>query len=182
MGGRSVPHTTCPRNRNGVTSIATKSRSTLSVGSDHAGFLLKEYLVPRLGTEGYEVLDRGTSSTDPVDYPPICEAVGLDVADGTAERGIVIGGTGGGEMIAANKVPGVRAVVCTDVFSAKMARVHDDANVLALAARMTAPEHAYEIVRAWLTEAFAGGRYQRRLDQIAEIESRAGRTRVEVSP
>jgi ribose 5-phosphate isomerase B len=171
MGGRSVPHTTCPRDRNGVTSIATKSRSTLSVGSDHAGFLLKEYLVPRLGTEGYEVLDRGTSSTDPVDYPPICEAVGLDVADGTAERGIVIGGTGGGEMIAANKVPGVRAVVCTD-----------DANVLALAARMTAPEHAYEIVRAWLTEAFAGGRYQRRLDQIAEIESRAGRTRVEVSP
>lgn len=145
----------------------------IAIGADHAGYLLKQYLIERLTSDGHEVRDCGTDSTDPVDYPFICERVGREVVASDAEFGIVIGGTGGGEMIAANKVNGVRAVSCADVFSAKMSREHDDANVIALGARITAAEHAYEIVRVWLETPFLGGRYARRVAQIGEIEEHA---------
>jgi ribose 5-phosphate isomerase B len=145
----------------------------IAIGSDHAGFRLKEHLKQVLEQDGHEVDDLGTRSEEPVDYPPICAAVGRKVADGAAERGIVLGGSGQGEQIAANKVPGVRAALCNDVFTARLSREHNDANVLSMGGRIVGEGMAGEILRLWLATAFDGGRHARRVAQIADIEKGA---------
>jgi ribose 5-phosphate isomerase B len=140
------------------------------IGADHAGFVLKEHLKQTLQRLGHSVDDYGTHSEESVDYPPICMAVGQAVADGRADRGIGLGGSGQGEQIAANKVAGVRAALCNDLFTARLSREHNDANVLAMGGRIVAFGLADEIVTLWLATAFAGGRHQRRIDQILEAE------------
>jgi len=142
----------------------------VAIGADHAGFLLKEHLKQTLQRLGHSVEDFGTDSEASVDYPPICMAVGRAVVGGLADRGIVLGGSGQGEQIAANKVAGVRAALCNDLFTAKLSREHNDANVLSMGGRIVAFGLADEIVELWLTTAFAGGRHQRRIDQITEAE------------
>ena len=142
----------------------------VAMGADHAGFLLKEHLRQTLQRLGYVVEDFGTDSEVPVDYPPICMAVGRAVADGRADRGVVLGGSGQGEQIAANKVPGVRAALCNDLYTARLSREHNDANVLSMGGRIVAIGLADEILELWLNTAFAGGRHQRRIDQITDAE------------
>jgi ribose 5-phosphate isomerase B len=145
----------------------------IAIGADHAGFPLKEHLKRTLAGLGHEVIDVGTHSEEPVDYPEICATVARAVVDGAAARGIVLGGSGQGEQIAANKVPGTRAALCNDLYTARLSREHNDANVLAIGARIVAPTLADEILRVWLETAFAGGRHQRRIDQIAALERAA---------
>jgi ribose 5-phosphate isomerase B len=142
----------------------------VAIGADHAGFLLKEHLKQTLQHLGHVVEDYGTTSEESVDYPLICMAVGRAVSDGRVERGIVLGGSGQGEQIAANKVPGVRAALCNDLFTARLSREHNDANVLSMGGRIVAFGLADEIVALWFTTPFAGGRHQRRIDQILEAE------------
>jgi ribose 5-phosphate isomerase B len=144
----------------------------IAIGADHAGFLLKEHLKQTLAGLGHTVDDHGTGSEAPVDYPPICLSVARAVAEGRADRGIVLGGSGQGEQIAANKVPGVRASLCNDLFTAILARQHNDANVLAMGGRIVAFMLADEILALWLNTAFEGGRHQRRIDQISAAETR----------
>ena len=143
----------------------------ISIGADHAGFKLKQHVVEYLRGLGHDVDDRGTHTEESVDYPGICADVGREVVDGRADRGIVIGGSGQGEQIAANKVPGVRAALCNDLYTARMSREHNDANVLAMGGRIVAPGLADEIVKLWLETPFEGGRHQRRVDQIHAIEN-----------
>ena len=143
----------------------------VAIGADHAGFVLKEHLKQTLQRLGHTVEDFGTDSEASVDYPPICMAVARAVADGRADRGIVLGGSGQGEQIAANKVAGVRAALCNDLFTARLSREHNDANVLSMGGRIVAFGLADEILDLWLRTAFAGGRHQRRIDQITEAES-----------
>jgi ribose 5-phosphate isomerase B len=145
----------------------------IAIGADHAGFALKEHLVATLVRLGHDVDDRGTYNDAPVDYPPICADVARLVVAGRAERGIVVGGSGQGEQMAANKVHGIRAALCNDLYSARLAREHNDANVLAMGGRIVAFELADEIVALWLITPFEGGRHQRRIDQIADIEKQA---------
>ena len=142
----------------------------IAIGADHAGFLLKEHLRQTLEQLGHVVDDRGTHSEEAVDYPPICIAVGRAVAEGRAERGVVVGGSGQGEQIAANKVAGVRAALCNDLYTARLSRLHNDANVLSMGGRIVAFGLADEILKLWLETPFEGGRHQRRLDQIANAE------------
>ena len=142
----------------------------VAIGSDHAGFRLKCHLVETLEKEGHEVLDFGTDSEASVDYPPICAAVGRAVVGGEADRGIVLGGSGQGEQLAANKVKGVRAALCNDLYTARLSRQHNDANVLSMGGRIVAEGLADEILRLWLDTEYEGGRHQARLDQIADIE------------
>jgi len=142
----------------------------IAIGADHAGFALKQHLVPLIRQLGHEVDDRGTDSEEPVDYPGICAGVGREVVAGRADRGIVLGGSGQGEQIAANKVHGVRAALCNDLYTARLSREHNDANVLAMGGRIVAPGLADEIVKLWLSLSFEGGRHQRRIEQIAAIE------------
>ncbi len=147
----------------------------IAIGADHAGFRLKEHLVDTLRALGHEVNDFGTDSDEPVDYPPICASVARAVASGSVERGIVLGGSGQGEQIAANKIRGIRAALCNDLHTARLARQHNDANVVAVGARMHSAEEATAIVEAFLAEPFSGAaRHQRRIDQLAEYE-RTGR-------
>jgi len=143
----------------------------VAIGADHAGYQLKQHLVATLEKLGHEVDDHGTHSDQPVDYPPICARVGQAVVEGKAERGIVLGGSGQGEQIAANKVHGVRAALCNDLYTARLSREHNDANVLAIGARIVATGLADEILALWLGTEFEGGRHQPRIDQIAEIEA-----------
>ena len=145
----------------------------IAIGADHAGYPLKAHLVGWLTEAGHEVVDHGTDSTESVDYPPFCAAVGLDVAAGRAERGIVLGGSGQGEQLAANKVRGVRAALCHDLYTARLSRAHNDANVLAMGGRIVAEGLAEEIVGLWLATPFDGGRHARRVDQLAAIEDDA---------
>ncbi|HET9671820.1 MAG TPA: ribose-5-phosphate isomerase [Actinomycetota bacterium] len=140
------------------------------IASDHAGFPLKQELVGFLAEEGHEVQDLGTDSTDPVDYPAFCAAAARAVVAGDADRAIVLGGSGQGEQIAANKVDGARAALCHDLFLARLSREHNDANVLAMGARVIAPAYAREVVRTWLTTPFEGGRHEARLEQLGRIE------------
>lgn len=140
------------------------------IGSDHAGYRLKEHLKDVMKADGHTVDDLGTHSEEPVDYPPICAAVGRAVAAGDAERGIVLGGSGQGEQIAANKVPGVRAALCNDLFTARLSRQHNDANVLSMGGRIVAEGLADEILAMWLATPFDGGRHARRVAQIVELE------------
>jgi ribose 5-phosphate isomerase B len=142
----------------------------VAVGADHAGYPLKQHVVALLRELGHDVDDLGTDSEASVDYPPICAAVGRAVASGGADRGVVIGGSGQGEQIAANKVHGVRAALCNDLFTARLSREHNDANVLSMGGRIVAPGLADEIVRLWLDTPFDGGRHARRVAQIASIE------------
>jgi ribose 5-phosphate isomerase B len=140
-------------------------------GSDHAGFGLKTALIAYLsGSSDHVVTDIGTHSTEPVDYPPICAEVARIVVVGGADVGVVIGGSGQGEQIAANKVRGARAALCHDEFTARFARRHNNANVLSLGARLIAPELAETILDEFLAESFEGGRHVARLEQIAAIE------------
>jgi ribose 5-phosphate isomerase B len=142
----------------------------VAIGADHAGFALKQHLVKTLIDLGHEVDDLGTGSEEPVDYPPICAAVGHAVADGRADRGVVLGGSGQGEQISANKVKGVRAALCNDLYTARLSREHNDANVLSLGGRIVAPGLADEILKLWLTTEFEGGRHARRVKQILDLE------------
>ena len=142
----------------------------IAIGADHAGFPLKQHLVTVLRALGHDVDDRGTHTGASVDYPGICADVGREVVAGRADRGIVLGGSGQGEQISANKVRGVRAALCNDLYTARMSREHNDANVLAMGGRIVAPGLADEIVKVWLDTAFEGGRHQRRVDQISAIE------------
>ena len=142
----------------------------IAIGADHAGYALKQHLIGILRQLGHEVDDRGTTSQATVDYPPICADVAEAVSSGRADRGIVLGGSGQGEQIAANKVLGARAALCHDIYLARLSREHNDANVLAMGGRIVAPALAEEIVKVWLTTAFEGGRHQRRVEQIAAIE------------
>jgi ribose 5-phosphate isomerase B len=142
----------------------------IAIGADHAGFLLKEHLKGTLQRLGHAIDDHGTHSEESVDYPPICIAVARAVADGHAERGIVLGGSGQGEQIAANKVAGIRAALCNDLYTARLSREHNDANVLSMGGRIVATGLADEIVALWLRTAFEGGRHQRRIEQIAAAE------------
>jgi ribose 5-phosphate isomerase B len=142
----------------------------IAVGADHAGFTLKEHLKTTLASLGHTVDDRGTHSEAPVDYPPICIAVAQEVAAGRADRGLVLGGSGQGEQIAANKVSGIRAALCNDLYTARLSREHNDANVLSMGGRVVAFGLADEILALWLETAFEGGRHQRRIDQISDAE------------
>jgi len=142
----------------------------IAIGADHAGFSLKEHLKTTLASLGHEIEDYGTHSEASVDYPPICAAVGRAVVERKADRGIVLGGSGQGEQIAANKVRGVRAALCNDLYTARLSRQHNDANVLSMGGRIVAFGLADDILTLWLSTPFEGGRHQKRLDQIAEIE------------
>ena len=142
----------------------------IAMGCDHAGFRLKEDLKSFLEDEGHEVLDCGTNSEEPVDYPAFCAAAARAVAAGEADRAIVLGGSGQGEQMVANKIAGVRAALCNDIHLARLSREHNDANVLSLGGRIVAAEYAREIVRTWLATPFDGGRHAARIEQIAEIE------------
>jgi len=142
----------------------------VAIGADHAGFLLKEHLKQTLQRLGHTVEDFGTDSEASVDYPPICMAVGRAVADLRADRGIVIGGSGQGEQIAANKVAGVRAALCNDLFTARLSREHNDANVLSLGGRLLGDTLSLAIVDVFLGTEWQGGRHAARVEQLREIE------------
>jgi ribose 5-phosphate isomerase B len=145
----------------------------IAIGADHAGFSLKQHLVATLARLGHDVNDRGAYSDASIDYPPICADVARLVVSGGADRGIVIGGSGQGEQMTANKIHGVRAALCNDLYTARLSREHNDANVLALGGRVVGFGLAEEIVALWLATAFSGGRHQRRVDQMMEIERQA---------
>src|SRR4051812_24758279 len=140
----------------------------IAIGSDHAGFHHKALLVDALRSRGIEVKDFGTDSTEAVDYPLFIRPVAEAVARGEYDRGIVLGGSGNGEAIVANRVRGIRCALCWNVESAKLARAHNDANMISLGERMVSAETAIAILDAWLTTPFDGGRHARR---IAEIDA-----------
>jgi ribose 5-phosphate isomerase B len=142
----------------------------ISIGSDHAGFRLKATVIDHLTAAGHEVIDVGTDSEEPVDYPKFCAASAREVIRGRADLGIVIGGSGQGESISANKVHGIRAALCHDEFTARLSRAHNNANVLSLGARVLAAELALVILDTWLATPFEGGRHVARIEQIAAIE------------
>jgi len=147
----------------------------LAVAADHAGFHLKQAVVEYLREAGYQPLDLGTEGPEPVDYPDFARALGQAVLQGKAERGILICGSGVGASVAANKLPGIRAGLCHDTYSARQAVEHDDMNVLCLGARVIGVELALEVVRAFLEASFSGGeRHRRRLAKIAEMERGLG--------
>ncbi len=142
----------------------------IALGADHAGYPLKVAVAKHLADQGHDVIDLGTDSEASVDYPPFCAAVGRAVVTGDADFGIVMGGSGQGEQIAANKVHGVRAALCLDEFTARLAREHNDANVLSLGGRILAETFALQVVDVFLATDFEGGRHVARLEQISEIE------------
>lgn len=145
----------------------------MAMGADHAGFQLKESLAAYLGELGWEIVDVGTDSTDPVDYPDPAEAVGMALLEGRTERGILICGSGVGASVAANKLPGIRAGLCHDTYSARQGVEHDDMNVLVMGARVIGPELAREVVRAFLGAKFTGEeRHLRRLEKVHRLEER----------
>jgi ribose 5-phosphate isomerase B len=142
----------------------------IAIAADHNGVPLKTALMAWLTEHGHEVDDRGTDGTTTVDYPPLCADVAYQVTGGQADRGIIIGGSGSGEQMACNKVRGIRAGVCHDLFTTQIARAHNDANVLIIGAKIVAPALAEMITELWLTTPFKGGQHQQRLDQIAALE------------
>lgn len=144
----------------------------IAIGADHAGFELKEKLRQHLAAKGFDVDDRGTASPESVDYPDFARAVGEEVAARQADFGLLVCGTGIGMSIAANKVPGIRAANAGSVEAARLSREHNDANILTLGARMLDARTAQDILDAWLATSFSGGRHQRRVDKITELESR----------
>jgi ribose 5-phosphate isomerase B len=143
------------------------------VGSDHAGFPLKQEVADSLRQEGHEIVDVGAFSAEPSDYPDFAEAVAKAVCDGRAERGVLLCGSGVGASVAANKVPGIRAAICHDSYSAHQGVEHDDMNVLVLGSRIIGPALAHDLVRAYLSARFTGEeRHVRRLDKVKAIEAR----------
>ena len=142
----------------------------IAIAADHNGLAMKAQLTGWLKDHGHEVDDRGTHGTETVDYPPLCADVGHQVVDGPADRGIVIGGSGSGEQMACNKIAGVRAGVCHELFTAQIARANNDANILIIGAKIVAPALAELILDVWMNTPFKGGLHQRRLDQIAALE------------
>lgn len=142
----------------------------IALGADHAGYELKDKIKRKLQADHHDVTDEGTSSPDSVDYPDFARKVGDDVAAGRADRGILVCGSGIGMSMAANKVPGIRAANVTSEYEAQMSREHNDANVLALGARILDDDRAFAIVEKWLATQFAGGRHQRRVDKIAALD------------
>jgi len=141
----------------------------IAIGSDHAGFRYKEMIRAHLEALGHEVQDFGTHSEEPVDYPLFIRPVAEAVARGEFERGIVLGGSGNGEAIVANRVRGVRCALCWNVETARLGRAHNNANVISIGERTIAPDEAIAIVNTWLTTPFDGGRHQRRIDLIDVI-------------
>ena len=144
---------------------------TISLGADHAGFLLKEYVKSYLVSQKYQVLDFGTDSENPVDYPDFIFPAAQSVAEGKAEVGIVFGGSGNGEAIVANKVYKIRCAVCWNEDSARLAKEHNNANIISLGARLVKKEDALKIVNAWLSATFQGDRHLRRIQKIADYEN-----------
>ncbi len=144
--------------------------TAVALGADHAGYQLKEALLAWLSGRGFRVLDFGTHAREPVDYPDYAGPVAEAVATGAAARGVLVCGTGIGMAMAANKVSGVRAATCLDIHMARLSREHNDANVLALGARLTEPARALEILEVWLATPFAGGRHARRLEKLMALE------------
>lgn len=144
----------------------------IGIGNDHSALEMKKEIIAFLEEKGHEVVDYGTNSAESCDYPVYGEVVARAVAAGEVEQGILICGTGLGISLAANKVKGIRAAVCSEPFTAKMARAHNNCNILAFGARVVGPELAKMIVEAWLNTDFEGGRHQRRVDLIMEIESK----------
>jgi ribose 5-phosphate isomerase B len=140
----------------------------IAIGSDHAGFRYKESIKDFLRSLGHEVNDFGTDSEEPVDYPLFCRPVALAVARGEVDRGIVLGGSGNGEAMTANRVKGVRCALCWNTESARLGRLHNNANVISLGQRMMSEEDALEIVRVWLETEFEGGRHVRRIQMLDE--------------
>jgi ribose 5-phosphate isomerase B len=148
----------------------SSARQRIVLGADHAGFQLKETLKKRLQSAGYPIDDVGTLSEESVDYPDFAAGAARRVAAGQNDLGIVVCGTGIGVTIAANKVPGIRAALISDPATARLAREHNDANVLALAGRALSSDDAFAIVREFLAAEFAGGRHQRRIDKITQLD------------
>jgi ribose 5-phosphate isomerase B len=142
----------------------------ISLGADHAGFELKEKIKKLLLQQGLEVSDQGTLSSEAVDYPDYARKVGEQVANHSADLGILVCGSGVGMAIAANKIPGVRAANVSSEYEAQLSREHNDANVLTLGARLISDQNAFQIVQKWLETSFAGGRHQRRVEKITQIE------------
>jgi ribose 5-phosphate isomerase B len=161
---------TCEKNLDGNGSALSLTSGFASmkigIGSDHAGFRLKESLKARLIAQGHIVHDFGTYSVEPVDYPQFIHPVALAVSHGEYERGIVLGGSGNGEAIVANRVPGVRCTLCWNIESARLARAHNDANVLALGERLISEAEALAILETWMTTPFDGGRHLERIRMI----------------
>lgn len=154
---------------------ATLRRMKIAVGSDHAGYALKETIQAQLAEAGYDVVDVGTHSEAPVDYPDYAEALGRAVLDGRAERGVLICGSGAGASIAANKLKGIRATVAHDTYTAHQGVEHDDVNVLTLGARVIGEAQAWELVQAFLGAVFSGDeRHVRRLDKVRALEDDFG--------
>jgi len=147
-----------------------KFKMKIAIGSDHGGFQLKNEIIDFLKGRSIDIMDVGTDSDASVDYPDFGEKVARFVADGKVDSGIVVCGTGIGISIAANKIPGIRAALVTDPFMARMAKEHNNANVLALGGRVIDLSRACEIVAAWLDSEFEGGRHQARLDKITQLE------------
>jgi ribose 5-phosphate isomerase B len=163
-----------------MTAVQSKKQDTLSVvdggvvafGSDHGGVQLKGVLMKQAQSLGYAILDLGTSTEKPCDYPDFAYAVGRAVASGEAWRGVMIDGAGIGSCVVANKIPGIRAACCHNELVARNAREHNDTNVLTLGSRVTGVEVCKEILRVWLGTMFAGGRHQGRVDKIRDVERR----------
>ena len=164
------------------TSSATESKTAedhspeqgkvVAFGSDHGGFQLKQILKSYAESLGYKVIDVGTDSEQPCDYPDFAYAVARAVSLGNAWRGVMIDGAGIGSCVVANKVPGIRAACCHSEFVARNAREHNDTNVLTLGSRVTGTEVCKEILRIWLETWFAGGRHKHRVDKVGELERR----------
>ena len=144
----------------------------IAIGNDHAATELKFQIKEYLESQGHEVINFGTDTNDSCNYPEFGEAVGKAVVSGEAEAGVLICGTGVGISIAANKVNGVRAVVCSEPVTAKLSKAHNNSNIVAFGARIVGFETAKAIVDAWLTTEYEGGRHQKRVDMLAEIEAR----------
>ena len=149
-------------------------RMRIAMGSDHAGFELKEAVKGHLLSEGHDVQDVGTDSLESTDYPPYAAEAAHLVADGKADRGVIVCGSGNGVAIVANKVDGIRAVNAHDVAEAEMARRHNNINVLTLSGQRLSPEAAAPIVEEFLSEEFEGGRHERRVNEIGDVERAAG--------
>ena len=149
----------------------------IAIGADHAGFDLKQILAAYLRHQGHEVIDKGTDSAEPVDYPDFAEAVGDAVLAGAAERGVLVCGSGVGASVAANKIPGIRAGLCHDTYSAGQGVAHDDMNILVLGARIIGVEVARELVDRFLAAKFTGEeRHRRRVEKIKALERRYSKT------